>query len=796
LANGAIPAERTERRQPARRLSTRRNQVLPLLLILGGGIVLSLLGFLAIRHWERHDVNASTTLHFQQDAHDLSSAIQREAQSHLLVLRALGALYTASERVTDTEFQQFAHPLLDRITSLQALEWIPRVPDAERSQHEARHRRLDFSPNYQINERNEQGLLVPAATRDEYYPVDIVAPLPGNRSALGFDLASEAVRREALERARDSGTIAISGPISLVQDPSSPTERNHAFLAYLPLYRKGTTIDSRDARRRQLLGFVLTVSRVHDLIESAVAQSSHRGIDLTVIDSTQPDQPQHLYGHDGLTDKLTPSPLPTGLYSDQTLDIGGRQWHILAVPAPGQYQNPMLYSAWLALSTGLLLTVLLAWYVRALQCYSDKLRRLNRSHEIRSHSYRHLVQAIDEQALLDAFCRVLVEVADYRFVWVGYTEPDLPPTQTTGTTSIDSERGAPQPHSATVRVMASAGTMVSSDEPHPTTCCSDHEQPSTCSVAIQSGQPQILTDIGDPRRFVLWRKSALRHGYRSMIALPLTTGEQTFGNLNLFAADPNPFDPEEVRLLQDLATDLALGIVTLRTREAHKQQVRHLREQVELEERERLAATLHDGVGQSVQAVNLGLKRLRTLTDPSQTAATGLLATMIAEQATIIADLRDISHDLRPLFTRNWDLRDAIRQQCLDFSQRSTVPIELNIGERPCRLPQRIQEQCFLIFREALNNALNHAQAKRIDVTVTYRDDSALHITITDDGIGFDPNGDFQHPSGLGLSMMAERASSIGGHTQIDSADGHGTRIILSIPTTGTGTGTPAQTTR
>jgi len=211
---------------------------------------------------------------------------------------------------------------------------------------------------------------------------------------------------------------------------------------------------------------------------------------------------------------------------------------------------------------------------------------------------------------------------------------------------------------------------------------------------------------------------------------------------------------------------------------------------VELEERDRLAAVLHDGIGQSVQAVNLGLKRLRTLVDPTQTTATGLLDTMITEQATIIGDLREISHDLRPLFTRNWDLRDAIRQQCRDLGERSTIPIEVNTGEKPCRLPQRMQEQCFLVFREALNNALRHSQACRIDASLTHQDTGSIHITIEDDGIGFDPAGDFSHPSGLGLSMMAERASSIGGHCQIDSSPGHGARITLTIPMIGTGTGT------
>ena len=97
-------------------------------------------------------------------------------------------------------------------------------------------------------------------------------------------------------------------------------------------------------------------------------------------------------------------------------------------------------------------------------------------------------------------------------------------------------------------------------------------------------------------------------------------------------------------------------------------------------------------------------------------------------------------------------------------------------------MPQRMQEQCFLIVREALSNAIKHSQASHIDVSLTHRDHGFLCLTIQDDGIGFDPDGDFHHPAGLGLSMMVERALSVGGHTRIESTGGNGTLITILLP--------------
>lgn len=98
------------------------------------------------------------------------------------------------------------------------------------------------------------------------------------------------------------------------------------------------------------------------------------------------------------------------------------------------------------------------------------------------------------------------------------------------------------------------------------------------------------------------------------------------------------------------AAVLAFGIQTARARAAQAQQVRLLRDEVEKDERNRLAAILHDRVGQSMQAVNLGLKRARAMAEKEAPVPAGLLDALIAEVATAIGELRDLSRELRPLF--------------------------------------------------------------------------------------------------------------------------------------------------
>jgi PAS domain S-box-containing protein len=101
------------------------------------------------------------------------------------------------------------------------------------------------------------------------------------------------------------------------------------------------------------------------------------------------------------------------------------------------------------------------------------------------------------------------------------------------------------------------------------------------SRAIRSGTPQICHDIASDPDFEPWRDDMLARGYKANIALPLIGGGRTFGGLNIYSSAADAFDEEEVRLLGELANDLAYGVITLRTRAAHEKQAVILRESLE-----------------------------------------------------------------------------------------------------------------------------------------------------------------------------------------------------------------------
>jgi PAS domain S-box-containing protein len=390
-----------------------------------------------------------------------------------------------------------------------------------------------------------------------------------------------------------------------------------------------------------------------------------------------------------------------------------------------------------------------------------ELRRLNRTHAVLSRCNHNLARAITERDLLNAFCTNLVEVGGYCFAWVGYAGRKHPPR---------------------VRMVAHAGQEHADFTSEALAWANTGDRPSACRMAVESGRPVVLRDIENEPDLAPWADTALRCGYRSMIALPLKADGTTFGNLSIFSAEVDAFNEPEVALLAELAQDLAFGIHTARARAAEAQQVRQLRDEVERDARKRIAATLHDVVGQSMQAVNLGLKQVRATVVKDAQVPTGLLDQLIAEVGAAIRELRDISQELRPLFLEHLPLLDAIRFHCSETSARAGLAISVLADEVRFDLDERVKEQCFLSIREALSNAIRHAKASRVDVIFDIPSPGRLSIAIIDDGVGFDTHGAFKRPSGLGLCMIRERAESVFGHAHIRSTPGKGTQVRISVP--------------
>ena len=261
--------------------------VVPIILVACTGAVLSLFTYFHVGGMEASQRSAD----FDRLAHDQTDAINAEVAATLALLRSLRGLFTATENVTRGEFRAFVRSLEVNIT-VQALEWIPRVPLAKRAEYE-RQAGAEGLPEFRFTERESQGVMVPAGRREEYFPVYFVEPLKGNKAAIGFDLESNPVRLEALRKSRDSGDLVASSRITLVQEKKN----QYGFLVFMPIYRDEAATDRVADRRRKLAGFGLGVYRIADLIEAALPKRHGETSDVRifVFDETASSNDRLLY---------------------------------------------------------------------------------------------------------------------------------------------------------------------------------------------------------------------------------------------------------------------------------------------------------------------------------------------------------------------------------------------------------------------------------------------------------------------------------------------------------------------
>lgn len=220
-------------------------------------------------------------------------------------------------------------------------------------------------------------------TRDRLSPTTTIAfvePFVGvNRKALGFDMFSEPVRRLAMERARDTGEMAISGKLSLVID-DQPLP---GFIMYVPVFRDGTPPAGIDARRAGLIGYVASAFRVSDLLQGTLRGRADK-VRIRVYDADSADSLAIMYD----SARTSPDAVVTHAAFDRTVSfpIGGHRWTVRMTAGP-DFDSPLFDRQTVALlAAGVLLSLLAAWTASlalSLRHRSDQLSRLTA--ELRSH---------------------------------------------------------------------------------------------------------------------------------------------------------------------------------------------------------------------------------------------------------------------------------------------------------------------------------------------------------------------------------------------------------------------------
>ena len=137
----------------------------------------------------------------------------------------------------------------------------------------------------------------------------------------------------------------------------------------------------------------------------------------------------------------------------------------------------------------------------------------------------------------------------------------------------------------------------------------------------------------------------------------------------------------------------------------------------------------------------------------------------------------------------NFGLIPALGSLADSYLKDKGINSSIKTTGRVKRLPPGLETAIFRVVQEALNNAVRHAQAKNLEITLNFKKDS-IRIAVKDDGIGFDVQkveNSRDWPHGLGLLGMRERIELVNGSLSIKSSPGHGTEIIMDIPLTGVG---------
>ena len=202
------------------------------------------------------------------------------------------------------------------------------------------------------------------------------------------------------------------------------------------------------------------------------------------------------------------------------------------------------------------------------------------------------------------------------------------------------------------------------------------------------------------------------------------------------------------------------------------------------EDRIRISREIHDELGQLLTGIKMEVRmlenRLTASGDRSLNPAVDKLVEISSLVDDTIVSVQRISSQLRPGALDTLGIGSALIDEAGLFTQRSGIPCAMVEENFPNTLPPEVTTTAFRIFQEAITNVARHAQAARIDASLTV-DADVLTLAIHDDGKGIDP-AFIEDQKSLGLLGLLERAENVGGHVVFTPHPQKGTDVVLTVP--------------
>jgi signal transduction histidine kinase len=294
-------------------------------------------------------------------------------------------------------------------------------------------------------------------------------------------------------------------------------------------------------------------------------------------------------------------------------------------------------------------------------------------------------------------------------------------------------------------------------------------------LLIRERRPMRIPEIGaDPRAAGF---PPNHPPMRSFLGAPVVALGQVFGNIYLTEKrGASEFSDEDEAGLVVLATQAGVAIENARLVEETQLAQEELARLELLEERERIAKELHDGVIQSLFAVGMSLQGAAGMVRDSEIARR--IEGSVEDIDRAIRDLRNYIFGLRPGILADRQLDQALNELAREFEDRTEVLTIVDVDEEIASELAGRASDVVQLTREALSNIGKHAEATSCRITLR-RSDGGAELEIDDDGVGFDVDG----PSrGMGLENLRTRVEGLGGTLVIVSVSGEGTTIRAALP--------------
>lgn len=290
---------------------------------------------------------------------------------------------------------------------------------------------------------------------------------------------------------------------------------------------------------------------------------------------------------------------------------------------------------------------------------------------------------------------------------------------------------------------------------------------------VRHKQPILINDMANDPRLV-HRARILADDIQQILQVPLLEEDKVVGLMSFNSGKKQAFWPEDIELARLLAQQVMVG---RRLNRLADEVAERAEATAVAEERNRMAREIHDTLAQGFTGIVVQLEAAEDALSEAPQEAQEHLARARSLAIESLAEARRSVWALRPPALESSDLPTALRQMLDRLIRGAVIHAQVTAKGEPYPLPPQTEMELLRIAQEAVANAIKHAKATAVSLTLTY-DPGQLMLLVQDNGQGFDPA---QPSAGFGLTSMRERAMKINGRLNVNRRTEGGTDVVCVV---------------